>query len=183
MAKKKKNKLPKVETMIIWVAVISFVLWAMSKCSKDDFKDIREKALDLPSIESDEATGDTSLHSAETSTTLTPDTNMGPPNPTSNKTNTPNKTDAEPTLSRLYVTIDNLNMRSEPSLSGSTVEQLPLYATVYFMNEVTDSTQEINLGRSVANEPWVKVKSTSGKVGWVYGAGVHYYKMKNKDAY
>ena len=46
------------------------------------------------------------------------------------------------------------------------------------MNEVTDSTFQINLGKEVADEPWVKVRSKKGHVGWVYGAGVDYYKYK-----
>jgi hypothetical protein len=25
---------------------------------------------------------------------------------------------------------------------------------------------------------WVKVRTASGKTGWVFGAGLHYYKMK-----
>ena len=47
------------------------------------------------------------------------------------------------------------------------------------MNEVTDSTYEVNLGKEKANEPYVKIKTKRGTVGWVYGAGVHYVKKKH----
>jgi len=48
-----------------------------------------------------------------------------------------------------------------------------------FLNEVSDSTDIISLGEGIiANEPWVKVRHYKGNEGWVYGAGVHYYKMK-----
>ena len=177
--------------MIIWVAVISFGLWGINKCSKDDFKDIREKALDLPATESVEsgndepADADATLSLRDTSITansqaVSPATAPVTSAPASRPTPAPA---AEPVLSRLYVTIDGLKIRSDPSLEGTVIEQLPLYATVFFMNEVTDSTQKINLGRAIADEPWVKVKSNKGSIGWVYGAGVHYHKIKNEDAY
>jgi hypothetical protein len=71
-------------------------------------------------------------------------------------------------------------MRKEPGLKSETVAKLDLYEQVYFMNEKTDYTQEINLGKEMATDYWVKVKTKSGKVGWVFGAGVHYYKQKRK---
>lgn len=79
---------------------------------------------------------------------------------------------------RLFVTIDGLNLRDKPDLEGELLVKLPLYETVYFMNEVTDSTFQISLGKETADEPWVKVRSKKGHVGWVYGAGVDYYKYK-----
>lgn len=82
----------------------------------------------------------------------------------------------------LYVTIDGLNMRSAPHLDSAVIVKLQLHEAVEFMNEVTDSTQAINLGKAIANEPWIKVRHKKGHTGWVYGAGVHYYKMKNPDA-
>ena len=48
------------------------------------------------------------------------------------------------------------------------------------MNEVTDSTYQISLGKEMADEPWVKVKNNRGKIGWVYGAGINYYKKKRE---
>lgn len=79
---------------------------------------------------------------------------------------------------RLYITIDGLNLRATPDLEGDLIVKLPLYEEVFFLNEVTDSTQQINLGYEVADEPWVKIKTKKGHEGWVYGAGVHYYKKK-----
>jgi Bacterial SH3 domain len=80
----------------------------------------------------------------------------------------------------LWVTIDGLNMRKEPGLKADLVAKLDLYDQVYFMNEKSDYTQEINLGREMVTDYWVKVKTKSGKVGWVFGAGVHYYKQRRK---
>ncbi len=78
----------------------------------------------------------------------------------------------------LYSTIDGLNVRVRPELGAPIVGRLTLYAPVTFMNEVTDSLYRIDLGDVTPTEPWVKVRLADGKVGWVYGAGVRYYKYK-----
>ncbi len=81
----------------------------------------------------------------------------------------------------LYVVLDELNMRAEPKLNARLLARLQLYDELVFLNEVTDFTQEINIGGAVFNEPWVKVKNKRGQVGWVYGAGVHYYKFRRQS--
>lgn len=80
----------------------------------------------------------------------------------------------------LYVTIDGLKMRKTPSLKGEVVEKLELYEPVSFLNKKSEKTEEISLGYEKVTDHWVKIKSRSGKEGWVFGAGVHYYKMKRK---
>ena len=86
----------------------------------------------------------------------------------------------EPTYSQLYVTIDHLKIRAEPGLQGKVLGELKLFDKVYFLEEVTDTTYEVNLGYEMADEPYVKVKTKRGTVGWVYGAGVHYHKKKRE---
>ena len=78
----------------------------------------------------------------------------------------------------LYSTIDGLNVRVRPQLGTAVIGRLSLYEPVTFMGEVTDSLYEIDLGDVTPNEPWVKVKMKNGQLGWVYGAGVRYYKFK-----
>ena len=85
-----------------------------------------------------------------------------------------------PAASKLYITIDQLKIRSEPGLKSRVLGELPLFAEVYFMGEVTDSLYTISLGKDVAEEPYVKVKTKRGTIGWVYGAGVNYYKKKRE---
>lgn len=82
--------------------------------------------------------------------------------------------------STLYVTIDGLKMRKEPSLKGALVTKLDLYEQVYFLNKKSEKPEEISLGYEKVTDYWVKVRTKSGKEGWVFGAGVHYYKMKRK---
>ena len=80
----------------------------------------------------------------------------------------------------LYVTIEGLKMRKEPGLKSESVAKLALYEPVTFLNQKTEWTQEISLGYEKATDHWVKVRNKAGKEGWVFGAGVHYYKMKRK---
>ena len=82
--------------------------------------------------------------------------------------------------STLYVTIDGLNVRKEPGLKGETIAKLALYEPVTFLNKKTEWTQEISLGYEKVTDHWVKIRTQSGKEGWVFGAGVHYYKMKRQ---
>lgn len=81
-------------------------------------------------------------------------------------------------ITPLFVVLEELNMRAQPKLNGTLLARLQLYDEVYYMNEVSDFKQEFNLGGVVYNEPWIKVKNQRGQVGWVYGAGVHYYKFR-----
>ena len=75
-------------------------------------------------------------------------------------------------------TFDKLKIRSEPGLKSKVLGELPLFSEVYFMDEVTDSVYTVSLGKEIAEEPDIKVKTQRGTVGWVYGAGVNYYKKK-----
>ncbi|WP_116128419.1 SH3 domain-containing protein [Lewinella sp. IMCC34183] len=78
----------------------------------------------------------------------------------------------------LYSTIDGLNVRVQPRLGAAVIGRLSLYEPVVYMNEVTDSLYQIDLGEVTPTAPWVKVRLRDGKLGWVYGAGVEYYKYK-----
>ena len=74
--------------------------------------------------------------------------------------------------------LDGLKLRNGPHLDSTVVRTLKIDSEVYFLNEVTDFKQEINLGDRVAIEPWVKVRAYTGHEGWVYGAGINYFKPK-----
>jgi len=176
------NQLPKFEMMLLAIFFVSFSVWAIAKCNRT------KKALN-PTTTVVTPAKDT------TSTTASANNNGLPPiiidstkeeqtlpevqNPT-NKTNSPEKKIQKVIIDRaiLYVTIDGLNLRKGPSLDSLTIQKLPLFEKVYFMDEVTDFKQKINLGRKITEEPWVKIKTKKGRTGWVYGAGVNYYKQK-----
>lgn len=176
MAKKKVSWLPKFEVLIILVFFMSFIVWAVSQCNETKAlyqEDEPETTSEDASIESTNIPD--SLTTSLTNTTLPNNTTTTPQN-----TPPPPATTARPlnNFAPLFVTIDGLNMRTGPSLDSGIVVKLKLFEQVNFMGEVTDSTEQINLGYETADEPWVKVQHKRGKVGWVYGAGVNYYKKK-----
>lgn len=160
----------KVEVLIIGIFFISFIIWAVSKCSSAKTEYKARAAL--------EAYED-SLATAQEQPLDQPATTPQPA--ASPAVQAPSQVIREKTTP-LYVTIEGLKLRDTPNLNGKVLAELKLYEEVNFLNEVTDSTYEINLGAITANEPWVKVQGR-GHAGWVYGAGVDYYKRKLKGAY
>ena len=78
----------------------------------------------------------------------------------------------------LFVTIEGLALRENPGLNAQIISRLKLYEEISFMNEVTDSLYTIKLGNITPTEPWVKVRNKKGRIGWVYGAGIDFYKRK-----
>ena len=149
--------LPKFEVLIIAVFFISFLVWVVPKCNRAVLPE------ETP-IEETVATDTTAnaITAADTTVNATPKPSTNP----------------APNYSKLYITIDKLNVRRSPELNADVLTQLSLFDQVYFLEEVTDSLYEINLGYEVAKEPWIKIRTQKGIDGWVYGAGVNYYKKK-----
>lgn len=75
----------------------------------------------------------------------------------------------------LFIWIDQLKLRSEPSLSGTLLAELPLNSQVSFQNETSTFKQKITLDNVEYDERWLKVKTTTGQIGWVYGGGIRLY--------
>ena len=177
MTKKKTSFLPKVEVLIILVFFLSFMVWAISKCGETKALYQSESPEDTETVETP-ASVSTSTPSDSLATT--------PPQTTNNNTTTTpqittNASSLQNRSTPLYVTIDGLNMRTGPSLDSTVILKLKLFDQVNFMGEVTDSTYQISLGYEIADEPWVKVQHKRGRIGWVYGAGVNYYKKKRGE--
>jgi len=170
MSNKKKNSiLPRVELIIIGLFICFFLVWSVSKCNAT-----RAKYAAMEEQENQEQ--------VDSSAEATSAEKAAPPKEEDADTRSAN---AIPRTIRerytpLYVTLDNLNVRAEPGLNGKILTELKLFEEVTFLNEITNFEQEINLGFEVTKEPWIKVKTERGYVGWVYGAGVHYYKKRRK---
>lgn len=165
-----KSLLPRLEVLVIIVFFIGFLVWAVSKCGAKKSELQSEITATIDSTKVDSSKTATALPSPVVSAADTTKATLTTTGAVANPQQ----------LSRLYVTINNLKLRTGPSLDSAAVEILPLFEEVYFLNEVTEFTTELSLGYEMANEPWVKVRSKKGKDGWVYGAGVHYYKAKRK---
>ncbi len=85
---------------------------------------------------------------------------------------------AAPTTVTVYAWVDKLRMRSEPDTKSEVVAEIPEGGAMTFLDEKTDFTQQITLRGKLYDEPWLKVKTTEGKTGWVYGGGVKFYEPK-----
>lgn len=183
-----KGLLSKIEYIVIGIFTIIFLMWAVSKCSSH-----KEKAREQAAVEAKED----SIVTAQQKPATPANSTVSKVNPTTQNTSSADTTQAKNTSlstktdqvtqsvkpqesqgTRLYVTIDKLKIRKTPGLKGELLGELKLFDEVYYQNEVTDSTYEVNLGKELANEPYVKVKTKRGTIGWVYGAGVHYIKKK-----
>ncbi|MBK6620853.1 MAG: SH3 domain-containing protein [Saprospirales bacterium] len=174
MEKNAKGLLPKVEIVIVVVFALSFLVWIVPKCGRDRPMDDPEQE-ELLEADSSQIKGGSpkpgpAVAAARDTTVKAPAPATPPPAAGAAK--------PEQQYSRLYVTIDGLNLRSTPGLKSGVLAKLVLFEEVYFLNEVTDSTTEVSLGYEKAKEPWVKVRTRKGQEGWVFGAGVSYYKKK-----
>lgn len=78
----------------------------------------------------------------------------------------------------VYAWVDKLRMREEPDTKSPIVEEIPEGGSLTFLDEKSDFTETFTLRGKTYDEPWLKVKTTGGKVGWVYGGGVKFYQPK-----
>jgi lipopolysaccharide export LptBFGC system permease protein LptF len=167
MSEKDKSMLPRLELLLLAGFLVFITFWAASQCSSKR-QGYQKKAEKQRIQELEDSLGEMAFQRPK-------DTIAKKPNIVSPSTKV-----AE--LSRLYVTIKGLKMRDKPGLNGELIAELTLHDEVYFMNEVTKYMQEINLGKQVVKEPWVKIQTQKGQVGWVFGAGVSYYKTVHPGA-
>lgn len=184
-----KKDMVKIEYLIILVSMFIILLWAISRCGAQREKVLQDKSTDLQNTDTSNLEGVYgSLPAAQPNLATPAGTNTS-----QSATTTPAATAPVPNeqvntaapannLTKLYIVMDGVNLRNVPQLKSEVVAKLPLFEEVYFLNQVTDTTQELSIGKEVVNEPWVKVRTKHGKEGWVYGAYVDYYKKKRKGA-
>jgi hypothetical protein len=186
-------KFPKIETLVIFIFFACVAVWAVSKCTAERAEFVRKT--DGNEQENRPAQRDTSqlppapppvnVQSPSAAvppvtTTPAPQPSAKPARPTLSNQPAQSPPPSNDNYSTLYATIDGLKVRKEPGLKGETLAKLALYEPVFFLNKKTEWTQEISLGREKVTDHWVKIRTQSGKEGWVFGAGVHYYKMKRQ---
>jgi hypothetical protein len=160
----KKNS--KLELLVITVFIILFSSWAVSKCS-DKKQELRDKM-------AAEASEDRARDSIELAAQMAKQApkKENPPTPTTAE----NPVNEKGTI--LFVVTEELNLRAEPNIKSTLIAKLSLHDELIFLNEVTDFKNEFAIEGKTYNEPWVKVKNNKGQTGWVFGAGVHYFKTR-----
>ncbi|MFT4667672.1 MAG: hypothetical protein ACI8YQ_003981 [Polaribacter sp.] len=165
----------KTEVLIVFVFFLCFIIWAISKCSAKKQEYVEPTTEESAATETERAD---SIALAETTSSERPTAASSAQTITADD-NSPAPVIKTVFATKLYVSIDGLKLRRAPSVDSPFITTLPLFDELTFLNEVSDSTDIISLGEGItANEPWVKVRHYKGNEGWVYGAGVHYYKMK-----
>ena len=180
---KKRSPLPSFETIFIFVFFGAFTLMMVPRCmdTKSKLQDKTDET--LAKIDSLDRVMDSILvkpkavnTTVDTSKKIDAAAVMG----AKAKKEGAQVFDPDNMPGKLYITINNLKLRRGPHLDSTVLAALPLHETVFFLDEVTEFTQQISLGYEIADEPWVKVRTKKGLDGWVYGAGVHYYKKKRE---
>ena len=84
-------------------------------------------------------------------------------------------------LRPLYVVIDSLKLRSRPQLDSSFIRYLSYDEMVFDMGEQTQYTQTIRYSvDEIRTEPWIKVRTKENEIGWVFGAGINFYRKKRR---
>lgn len=195
--KKKEGFWLNIETIIIGAFFLFFIIWAAQKCnSSSKGKQVEIDRNRQVFVRDSINRAKTSAPVVPLSVTPLPQTTVQSittvpatplPVPPSAAVATPRATPPTTAVApaktegqQLYVTIEGLNVRSEPSLKAKSFGKLKLFDQVTFLGKVTDEAQKLSLGTDEAEEPWVKIKTKRGTIGWVYGAGVSYYKKKRK---
>ncbi len=195
--KKKEGFWLNIETIIIGAFFLFFIVWAAQKCNnsskgKQAEIDKNRQAFIRDSINRTKTIApvvplpvaplaQTTVQSNTPPASVpVPTTVPVPVAPRTAAPATPATTPAKTEGQQLYVTIEGLNVRAEPNLKAKSFGKLKLFDQVTFLGKVTEDAQKLSLGTDEAEEPWVKIKTKRGTIGWVYGAGVSYYKKKRK---
>ena len=83
--------------------------------------------------------------------------------------------------SYLYVIIDSFKLRKSPDIRDSIIAFLRIGQEVVDLGKRTNKqeTFKIKQGLPPKTAPWVKVRTKGGKEGWVFAAGLEFYKSQN----
>lgn len=185
----KAKQFSKFEVLFVVMMFLCFFAWAFSKCSTQG---ITPAVIDNPEPTLDEMEDNgESFSPAAANNPNSPTYDLNEPSSPSASTTTPQPNGNVEVVNRnnaaanggtrrsytpLYVTLQDLKVRTGPSRDSSIVSTLSLNEEVMFMEKRTGFREKINIGTEITNEPWVYVQTQKGHRGWVYGAGIHYFK-------
>ncbi|MEM1321776.1 MAG: SH3 domain-containing protein, partial [Bacteroidota bacterium] len=71
-----------------------------------------------------------------------------------------------------YAWVDKLRLREKPDAKSKVIAELTEGAVLDYLHEKTAFTKQVTLRGKIYDEPWLKVRSSDGLTGWVYGGGV-----------
>lgn len=76
------------------------------------------------------------------------------------------------TLTRLVVALNDFRMREAPGTDKAEVSLLQSGTILETTGNISPQKSEITIRGVKRNEPWIEVKTSDGKIGWVFGGGV-----------
>lgn len=187
MATKKTNNARLVPFIIMSLLTLIFLIWAMQQCGRDEGdyamiaeREARETYIDTMRRAEQERQIQTQINAEAEARAKALLRARTQPLPGDSVVRIPTADVVIQKVTPLYSTINGLNVRTGPSIKNNKIARLGLFEEVIFAGEVTDSLYTIDLGEVSPTAPWVKVILESGQEGWVYGAGVSYYKFQLK---
>jgi hypothetical protein len=155
----------KVERILMLALIGFFIFWMLRQCAKSANDD---KMQPIETVQQEPTT------TAENNTNNQPANTTQPTN-TNIRIDTVVQTQYVQRPTTLFVWADGLKVRSEPYLTSPVVATLSLNTQVTFQGETSSFKQKITMDGVDYEERWLKITSTDGKVGWVYGGGVRLY--------
>ncbi|WP_452232589.1 YARHG domain-containing protein [Lacinutrix sp. MEBiC02595] len=69
---------------------------------------------------------------------------------------------------KLTISVDNLRVRKSPELDSEKIENLAIGSEVEFLEKSNNQTT-VTIKNNEITEYWYKVKTPSGKIGWIHG--------------
>lgn len=195
--------MPSMETIIIVAFFLFFALWGVSKCNdsrakarlaaearltqrqRDSIARIALQPLPQTLVQPVESTQQqpqtaipvvTTPVPAQNSRLITPNMPQSQPQTSLAQPQQPTTTTTTSTQ-QLYVHEPSLNVRTEPNLTAKSLGTLSFGASVTYLSKTSD-TQELSVGAKTVDEPWFKIRTKRGTIGWVYGGYVKFYAPK-----
>jgi hypothetical protein len=162
-----KINIKQVERLVIAGLVLFFLFWMLRQCTKNsDKEELMQPIKTETPATTPTATPPTSTTAPVTQPTVTTTIPV--------RVDTVVRTEYRP--APLFVWTSGLKLRIEPTLNSPIVAELPINSQVTYLDQSTNFKQKVTLDGVEYNEPWIKVRSTDGKEGWVYGGGVRFYR-------
>lgn len=74
----------------------------------------------------------------------------------------------------LTAILDNVRIRDKAGLKGKEIASVSKGMKLFYLDEMSDFTDEITLRGIAYNDPWLKIKTTKGEIGWVYAGAIKF---------
>ncbi len=164
------------DKLIIVIVAAIVLMWVFRRCSG-------RSAASVPPATTQTAPGTTPVANTQNQGTTATATSQPTAAPvTSSTPPAPKPTSSAPvaqpksTGTTMYVVIDSMKLRKEPTLDGQVLQLMRKGDGVTLNGERSKNIYKLKIDDVTYQEPWIKVTTKSGKTGWIYGAGLRAYK-------